>query len=69
MAFNLQNLFRPTPRIGQPVNPATQGLLSGGAAREAYLQHIQDSAMNGQPALPWEEWMKQQLQQQPQLGQ
>ena len=59
MAFNLSNMFQ-RPSLTKQVTAGA------GGARDAYLQHIQESAMTGQATLSWEEWLKQQQAQQQQ---
>ena len=63
MPFNLNMLFRGRKPITQQVTAGT------GDLRDQYLQHIENSALAGNPALSWEEWLRrqQQAQQQQQL--
>lgn len=53
MAFDLGSLFKKAS--------ITKKVTAGaGGSRDAYIQHVTDMTTAGQPALSWEDWLKQQ---------
>jgi hypothetical protein len=57
MPLDLGSLFKKAP----PKPPSSLGKLvtaGAGGGRDAYLKHVEEQALAGNPALSWEEWLK-----------